>query len=514
MDVSTAGLCWDSLPPELRLRVLRCVVMGHEGIETTATLGFGKASSLATVSREWQCFFEKETFRRLALTSSDLTTFSRVVRGKNAVRLNYINHLWLNVKLTEYTQRIYDRPESATNIGKNNRIFSCAIATLLNALSSWEGIHGGLTLEIRAHSPSDQKYHPWELELHGDYPLRFEEDLKNCTGLSKYRKKKLEETRIGTGRPSVSVEQGMAQRLHGTPLKIQPWPLKKRKRCRNLVQKLPSAPIVKGLVLRQAFLRGIALTSLAALFRESFVALESFRLERWIGLTEEFEADFLNGLRTDLMPSLPATLQRFAFEQNTRWDSCKSWPNEDILDSQSRLMAKSCHCLTEFCPPRYFGYAEFLDQIARDGRNGGSKLQHLTLRVHCVSPDEEQNRVTGILALAGRAAEELPRLRVLELWNSGIGFGYLFRYTQDDSRATITWRAAGKDFVLEPRVLETWAQVALGRTLVVESVPFTAEDAGGSGFNHMTVVPHLALRRLSFDPISEAQVAAKMGQGR
>ncbi|KAJ3544743.1 hypothetical protein NM208_g2894 [Fusarium decemcellulare] len=493
MDSSTARPFWDSLPPEIRLRVLRCVVLGHRRIETPAALGFGKASSLATVSREWQCFFEKETFRRMALTSSDLTTFSRVVRGKNAIRLNYINHLWLNVKLTKYTQRIYDRPESATNIGQNNRIFSYAIATLLNALSSWEGIHGGLTLEIHAHSPSDHKYHPWELELHGDYPLRFEEDLVNSTSLSKYRRKKLEETRIGTGRPSVSVEQGMAQRLHGTPLKIQPWPLKKRKLCKNPVQKLPSAPIVKGLVLRQAFFRGIALTSLAALFRESFVALESFRLQRWVGITEQVETTFLEGHEVGFLRLLA---------------------NEDILESESLLMATSCHRFDEFCPPRQFGCDEFLSQIIRDGRNEASRLQHLILRVNCISSSEEQYWVTDILARAGRAAKKLPRLRILELWNSGIGFGYLFRYTQDDTRATITWRFAGREFLLEPKVLETWARVASGRTLVVERSPFTAEDAGESGFNNMTVVPHLALRRLAFDPISEAQVAFKMGLGR
>ncbi|KAF4451940.1 F-box domain-containing [Fusarium albosuccineum] len=514
MGSSTGRPFWDSLPPEIRLWVLRCVVFEHGRIETTMTLEFGKASSLATVSREWQCFFEKETFRRMALTSSDLTTFSRVVRGKNAIRLNYINRIWLNVKLTKYTQRIYDRPESATNIGQNNRIFSCAIVTLLNALSSWEGIHGGLTLEIHAHSPGDHKYHPWVLELHGDYPLRFEEDLENCEGLLTYRRKKLEEIGIGTRPPDISVLREMAKRLRGTPLKIQPWPLKKRKFCKNPVQKLPSTPIVKGLVLRQAFFRGIALTSLATLFRESFVALESFLLERWTGITEEVESAFMDGLRTDLMPSLPASVQRFAFEHNMRFDSCESWPNESIIESQARLMAASCHRFTEFRPPRQFGYDEFLKQLVRGGRNKGSKLQHLILRVHWIMPTEKQSWVTGILVRAGRAAKNLPRLRILEMWNGGFGFGYLFRYTQDDSRATITWRFGGTDFVLEPKVLRTWARVASGRTLIVESIPFTAEDAGGSAFNHMTPVPHLALRRLAFDPISEAQVAAKMGLGR
>jgi hypothetical protein len=110
MSSSTTRYFWNSLPPEIRLLILRCIALNFESKETV------RASSLATVSREWRSFFEGETFRRIALASPDLPAFSKVVGGKNAIRLGYIRNLYLRIRLAEYTKRIYDKPESATNI--------------------------------------------------------------------------------------------------------------------------------------------------------------------------------------------------------------------------------------------------------------------------------------------------------------------------------------------------------------------------------------------------------------
>ncbi|KAM5361277.1 hypothetical protein ACJZ2D_013226 [Fusarium nematophilum] len=495
MDAHTAS--WDSFPPEIRLMILRYIIPKFGGIETTIDRGFARPSSLATISREWQYFFEQETFRRIALISSDLPAFAKAVRGENSIRLNHINRLWLRIELTEYTRRIFDKPESVTNITQNNRTFTYAMAALLNALSSWEGIQGGLTLEICAHSPSDQIYHPHEIEIHDDYPFRFEEDLERYPGFSEYRRQKREERRqSGIIRRDVAVQYGMAQRLRGTPLELQPW--------RNL----PNVPIVKGLILPQWFLRGIAFTSLAKLLRESFIALESFQLDRYIGRTEAVEYAFLHGFRTQLMPALPASVERFSLGHAERWDSYESSGAPDNHEQLSRLMAASCHPFTEFRPPLSINVKQFLHQLILGGKRGKSKLQRLCLLTNGLDPYRSHKSVAYLLTLAGRAAKKLPRLRVLELWNSGSGFGCIFRYTQDDSRATITWRAAGVDFGLEPKVIKAWATVASTRILSVERIPLTEADGGGDGkgFQKTSILRHLALRRLMFDPMNEARV--------
>lgn len=118
IDASTARPFWSSLPPEIRLLILRCIILKRGLLETIPDRGFPKVSSLATVSREWQNFFERETFCRMALVPSDLLAFSKVVRGNNCRRLDYITRLRLHVKLVEYTERSSDKLESAVTVNQ------------------------------------------------------------------------------------------------------------------------------------------------------------------------------------------------------------------------------------------------------------------------------------------------------------------------------------------------------------------------------------------------------------
>lgn len=115
-NTSAAGFSWYSLSPEIRLFVLEYILPKNDHGETIVDRGFPKASCLAAVSREWRSFFEKRTFRRMALTSLDLLEFSKAVSGENSIRLNYINRLRVYVKLAEYTECVFDKPESAANI--------------------------------------------------------------------------------------------------------------------------------------------------------------------------------------------------------------------------------------------------------------------------------------------------------------------------------------------------------------------------------------------------------------
>ncbi|KAI8672806.1 hypothetical protein NCS56_00744900 [Fusarium sp. Ph1] len=435
MSSSTTRYFWNSLPPEIRLLILRCIALNFESKETV------RASSLATVSREWQSFFEGEAFRRIALASPDLPAFSKVVRGKNAIRLSYIRNLYLRIRLAEYTKRIYDKPESATNIKENNRTFTSDMTVLLNSLSSWEGTRGGLTLEINAHSPSDQIFHRSEGELHDDYPIRFKEDLKDLRSFLEYLRDK-RAARVTSIAVPRSVRRGAARRLRGTPLELLP---QRQKRGTDL--------------------------------------------------------------QTCLMPALPPTVKRFSFDQSSTWDSCRYAPAPKKFQGLARLMATSCHRFTEFSPPLMFDCLKFLRQLAHGEKNKESKLQHLTLRTYRLRPRGRQNLVADFLVIAARAAMKLPRIRILEIWNSGHGFGFLFRYTQDRHRATITWRVIGSQFILMPKVVRAWTGVVSRRPLAIERIPFTEADGNGTGFNHISIHRHLALRRLAFDPITEAQIA-------
>lgn len=116
MRSTTVRPFWDSFPPEIRLLILRYLALDFERKDPVTGYSLTRAPSLATVSRDWQSFFERETFQRIAIDSPDLPAFSKVVRGKNAIRLGYIRNLHLRIRLAEYTKRIYSKPESVTNI--------------------------------------------------------------------------------------------------------------------------------------------------------------------------------------------------------------------------------------------------------------------------------------------------------------------------------------------------------------------------------------------------------------
>ncbi|KAF4947418.1 hypothetical protein FSARC_13966 [Fusarium sarcochroum] len=509
---------WKSLPPEIRLLTLRCIIPQYGIKETTTHRGFPRASLLATVSKEWQDFFERETFRRMDLEATDLFTFSRTILGQNVVRLNYITNILLTIKLATYTRRIANKPESSTTVTQNNRTFTQAMAVLLKTLSSWEGHSGGLTIEIRAHSPSDQEFHGDLFELYDDYPLRFEDDPHMRTTFFKFcRGNRRRHTPIRVIRRSLDI-LGLTKRLHGAPLELKPSLVKKRHFCSKTIRNLPETPIVKGLILRYVSRKSIVVKALATLFRESFVALESFHFARWKSWTEEQEKAFLNDLQGDLIPAFPASLKHFVFHIHRDYGGYSLDPSHRNELPLSKLLANTCHRLTQFCLPhdRFTDRLWFFFELGRGGRREDSKLQHLVFRTRYLCHRAHQEGVTECLCFIGEAAKNLPNLRTLELWDAGDGFGCLFRCTLDYSGVTITWRCTDERFTLQERAVRQWAQLASNREFNVRRIPLTKTMEANKKFKLSTILPALHLRQLNFDPISEAHVviAEKMKVGR
>lgn len=204
------------------------------------------------------------------------------------------------------------------------------------------------------------------------------------------------------------------------------------------------------------------------------------------------------------MPNLPVGVRSFSLIQ-MQILAHRYQATHEIVGPLLQLMAKSCHRFTNFCPLLELNAKAFFKQLILEAKHTRSKLECLTLRADSLRPSTSQQSVTALLTAAGRAANKLPRRRVIELWNSGQGYGYLFRYAQKDRRATITWRSAGQDFELAPQVIRVWSKVAGSLTLIVEKSPFTEDEVGSKGFKHKTILSHLALRRLIFDPITEVQ---------
>ena len=93
---------WDCLPTDIRIEILEDIAQAP------------RLAPYAGVCLEWQEFFEKITFRRLTLEDEALEAFASVVRGEKVLRLNYIRHIWLRIKLAEYTCEDCHEPEDMT----------------------------------------------------------------------------------------------------------------------------------------------------------------------------------------------------------------------------------------------------------------------------------------------------------------------------------------------------------------------------------------------------------------
>jgi hypothetical protein len=95
-------------------------------------------------------------------------------------------------------------------------------------------------------------------------------------------------------------------RLRGEHLELKPSLIKRGQAYSQTARNFPVTPIVKGLVIRRAAPRLIALQSLGKVLRESFVALESFSYLTYMARTGDQERDFVEG-KTPCYPTIELT---------------------------------------------------------------------------------------------------------------------------------------------------------------------------------------------------------------
>lgn len=172
---------------------------------------------------------------------------------------------------------------------------------LLDTLSLWDlELHGraGLMLMLSAFSPSDTEHRYFYCEMEKEYPFHYEEDLDICMpDILTYHAIRSAQAAPARHRHVHGIlAAGEASRIFGTPLVLQS--LRTRTEAGRLVrvESLPQTPIIQGVLIRRQFFRSIAVKSLAQLFRESFVAVETFRFERFAYFTKELERAFHQGM--------------------------------------------------------------------------------------------------------------------------------------------------------------------------------------------------------------------------
>lgn len=189
-------------------------------------------------------------------------------------------------------------------------------------------------------------------------------------------------------------------------------------------------------------------------------------------------------------------------------------------------LATSCSYLAEISPSWATNAWEFLRRFDREGTGPAQSTNNIQCpNLELVSlweprfrpswPKEDINRV---LLCASRAARSMPKLRIMEIWSTGPGYSYLFRYHYDVNRrqSTITWRWARTDgvdeaFCLTSEAVESWSQTAsnnTGRELCVELDPLPQYVQESRETRGVHIYRHMLLQRLVYDPVTQEQYEA------
>lgn len=137
---------WHTLPAEIRLMILEFTADSKPKFKPKSSRRQKRyLAALATVSREWQHYFEAVNFGRLTLelTLDTLQSLSSIVSGTH--RESLVRHISVWVDLSSFPLPVsISRESKVKNLGET-------ITWLFLCLSQWQACtHSGLTLELCA----------------------------------------------------------------------------------------------------------------------------------------------------------------------------------------------------------------------------------------------------------------------------------------------------------------------------------------------------------------------------
>ena len=151
----------------------------HEDRAPLSERGRALLPAYATISQSWQYAIEGQTFREVAVKSTEIDDLSRIVVNH---RRKLVRRLELNVILPTYTDKACAKFETEKDKESNNQVFTKAIKDLLALLRSWHDafqatgnvsdapIEQSLCLCIGdCYSPKDCRYRGWD---------KYEEDIQ------------------------------------------------------------------------------------------------------------------------------------------------------------------------------------------------------------------------------------------------------------------------------------------------------------------------------------------------
>ena len=202
-----------------------------------------------------------------------------------------------------------------------------------------------------------------------------------------------------------------------------------------------------------------------------------------------------------------------------RWDSDPVRIPSRTVTAELAIASAKLPCLEHLSASFLVDARHFFPVVVSLAGAPGSwaKLASLTLTSQLLAPDQSAARINDLLGTAAAAAERLPALESMELWNGKEGLACVFQYQDlapsSSSSSTgpprITWRATW-DVELEPRVVEAWKKVVVykrGPCAQLQVVKDVLDVSAAAAIkSHGDAICHLHLANDVLHPVSLSQI--------
>ncbi|KAK7426012.1 hypothetical protein QQZ08_007460 [Neonectria magnoliae] len=490
--MSFINASWTDLPPEIRHRILDLLL--YDGCSLA---GF------ATVSREWQAVIEPYNFARINLTPSRLSHSGPILYRKS----NHIRYIWFRLELQRYDCTVC-APEELALWGLNNidnTFIANAFESLFSTLSQWKP-NGDLVLDVSVYSLSDCEHWFKYLDFGPDippsecsFPLRHGEPSAWTP---------IDDPSHGwvAGRQETAPNHFAINKVFDEIMGEGPF--EEREPEMQWWRGLPSVPAITGILLRQQTRRRWKPTALANMLTR-FPNLKEICYEPW----REWDGiqkctDIHNKTLIESLAGGGNLRKLVVFENFNQHYPFKHFECDPIRVPNgvvSLKLARASLQLEMLSASFMIDASQFFKQ-ARKQFLRWPNLTSLALTSRLLAPDASTTDIDGMLLDAAAAAENMPKLETMEIWNGRKGLAMLFRYqtARDGQSAIITLRGTSK-LALRPAVVRVWDAVAFqhnhGRVVIMSS----SIDAGIIR-SHGDALCHLGLSTQVIRPVSLRQI--------
>jgi len=420
-------------------------------------------SHLATVSKQWQYFFEKLNFDHLFLHQEDVSQFRAIVE-RQPHRKAFVRWIWLRVELAEYSCQDCLTAQSPDEVRENNAIFTKGVYELFAVLSSWnpdDGHRDGITLELSAHSPSDATHFARELNFriadnffHAFRPLDM---TMNVRSMLDSRRHSWMNGRQTLARRTPAEREGILARLFGDYEGLR-FDMRIGVTRTNIPEEsgrnrgLPPVPLIKSFLIRRQFYRLFSVSKALGPILTAMPELENLRYESWDtpmesnhgirALQNRVLIGYILSRKSKLKAiSIHGSTSR-VYHGNPRLYDPRTLMPRDVSDrvTLGKALAKSTMNLQMIHGARNVEAEGFFHAfwpydpndetptIPTPAQPGLLPTWQNLGRLSLTSTRLNPRDINWLLMAAGSAAQQMPVLVIMELWNYDPTSRCVFRY--------------------------------------------------------------------------------------